>query len=188
VKFIGPNTASITTPHAVTKAALQELAARWPSTIPFADLVAAARARVDSEGLAQPPAPGTDHEIVGSGMLSAYSADIVELRVLPCAFPTIPSQRPRATALARLQARGTEQVVSQQHLGSDLNRLARELLVRLDGSRTQSDVAGEVASLVAAGKLELVPPPGVTGDPRALVDRAVDETLRMLAKEGFLEA
>jgi hypothetical protein len=78
--------------------------------------------------------------------------------------------------------------VSQQHLGSDLNRLARELLVRLDGTRTRADLVDELASLVAAGKVEVVPPPGVTADPRTMVDRAVDETLRALAKEGFLEA
>lgn len=86
----------------------------------------------------------------GEGPPLAAGSDL-PLAAFPCAAALSP--RPRASALARLQAAEGERVASLAHRNVALDPLAAEVLVLLDGSRTLPEVAeacGRPTALVGA--------------------------------------
>lgn len=85
-----------------------------------------------------------------AGLPHAPGRDL-PLSAFPCAAALSP--RPRASALARLQAAEGERVTSLAHRNVALDPLAAEVLLLLDGSRTLPEVAeacGRPAALVGA--------------------------------------
>jgi methyltransferase-like protein/2-polyprenyl-3-methyl-5-hydroxy-6-metoxy-1,4-benzoquinol methylase len=189
--FRGAHGVSVTTSNAMTKAALVELRSRWPRSMGFDALVRAARARLDATGHFRRDGEPADDAVVGSDVLRAYSGGLVALHVLPVDFPTVPSARPRASAIARFQAAQDGPVVNALHESAPLDRLSRNLLTLLDGTRAVDDLLPELARRVAEGRLDVrrnnVP---IRDGPELapILRKAVDDTLPRLALGGYLEA
>jgi len=134
---------------ALRSAALRTLRAAWPATVPAASIVA--------------PEGAADGAALAEGLLRLQREGLVELRTTPLSCGAPPSPRPRATALARLQAREGPRVTSLRHRNVALDPLATGVLVLLDGTRTTAEVA-EACGL---------PPPLVA----AVVDRLRSDSL-----------
>src|SRR5262249_48393803 len=117
-EFLGPGELRLSSTVPLVKAALVCLGEAWPRAIAFDRLLALAWERL---GTAVPPDPevaGQEARAVGKALLTSYATageGLVELSLRPPEFTTEVSERPRASPLARLQARTTSQVTNLRH-------------------------------------------------------------------------
>jgi ubiquinone/menaquinone biosynthesis C-methylase UbiE len=141
-------------PDDVLTKALTRLTAVFPLALPVKELVD------DDKRLA--------------ALMRMYTTDLVRLHVEPQPFQTTISERPQASALARLQiARGEERLITLAHTVLPVdNPAARTFVSLLDGSRTQGEIVEEMARL--------------TGAPIGEISERVAEKLAELAKMPML--
>jgi hypothetical protein len=115
---------------------------RAPAALPVSEV----RALLAGGGAAEPPRP------LETLLRDAYVGNVVNLHLHPPAVASAPSERPRASALARWQAAHHQDLTNLLHTRirvPDPN--ARQLLQLLDGTRTRRElVAATEASLPAA--------------------------------------
>jgi SAM-dependent methyltransferase len=124
VEFRGPHGASLTTDHEAVKRALVRLGDAWPAELPVAEL--------------------GDGAVVDT-LRRAYAANLVHLHVWAPDLATTPSERPVASALARLQAAESTRVTTLRHTSIEVpDELGRRLLCLLDGTRDRAVLAAEL--------------------------------------------
>ena len=150
VTFKTEKEGDVTTPHPLSKAAFLELGLLWPRWIPVPELVEAARARVSAAG--GRPVTTEDEARLFRFLLNAYGANVTRLHRAACPFVTEISERPRASALARLQARSATMVTNLKHQSVQVDPLVRTFLELLDGTHGRPAIEREMAAaLQAAG-------------------------------------
>lgn len=206
-KFRGSSGVSVSISEPLVKAAMVHLKGVWPQTVPFDELLAAARARLASEGNQAPendpaasrgrPPPDAgrnqgadaprsptndDTQALGRYLLTAYASTgtgLVELHLCPPRFAAAVSERPAASPLARLQAETGNVVTNLRHEPVQLGEFERQLLRHLDGSRDHAALADAMAALVARGDL-VVEEQGRPVDSTAKVARAATQGVEQL--------
>jgi SAM-dependent methyltransferase len=144
-EFRGPLGATLTTDHEAVKAALVRLGEAWPAPVPVADL--------------------GDDPTVAEMLRRAYAANLVHLHVWAPALATTPSERPAASALARLQVAAGTRVTTLRHTSVEVaDELGRRLIGLLDGTRDRPALLRELGrpadelerSLAGLGRLALL--------------------------------
>jgi len=144
LRFVSEKDREVTTTHPLSKAAFLELGTIWPRWIAVSDLLAAARARVSAAGGRL--AAAEDETRLLRFLLSSYGADVTQLWSTACPFVTEISERPQASALARLQARTLTKVTNLKHESVQLeDPLVRKFLQLLDGTRDRTAIECEMA-------------------------------------------
>ena len=129
-RYRGRGGATFSTNEPLLKVALEVLRHEWPRALPMGELLDAAAKRCDIA-----PSSG-QRERLHAFALGCYAAGCVELHVHQPPFARWPGPRPRASALARLQARDGHAVTG--FVGNVVtldDPLARRLLALLDGTR-----------------------------------------------------
>ena len=169
------------TPHPLSKAAFLLLGEEWPRWIPVEELLARARARVVEAG--GPSSGDEDERRLLEFLLRGYGAHVLQLRSRPCPFVTSPSERPRASALARYQGPNGKGVTNLKHETVRLDDdLVRRLLSLLDGTRDRAAIEEEMARFLRER-------PGPEADGLlANLPAAVGRNLERVAKLALLEA
>lgn len=195
-KFVSADEAQFATNHPLTKAALLHLASAWPRVLTFAELAAAALARLP-QGAANPD-PAEDEALLCANLIQAhvYSRSLVELHAYQPALTLEPAGRPRTSPWARLLARAAGQdvvrVTNLRHERVELDPLARLVVERLDGAHDLAAIVDELLSgPLRAGKLKLPAEDAQMGldEPgrlRAYLTKEVDDCLRWLGRAGLL--
>lgn len=181
VEFTTPGGESLTTRDQVLTDALRRLREACPTPVPFDDLVVAV-----SAGLAMPMDQVASR--LGLSVLRVYlSSRILELHVAPPPFVVELSERPVASALARLQAAAGTQVTNLRHESVQLGDIERHVVLQLDGTRSARDVVEAMHEHAMALGLRregvLVDDPA---EARALLDTTVPQVLRRLATGALL--
>jgi SAM-dependent methyltransferase len=121
-EFRGPHGATLKTDHEGVKAALVRLGEAWPAALPVGD----------------DPA-------VAETLRRAYAANLVHLHVWAPPLVTAAGERPRASALARLQAAAGTRVTTLLHTSVEVgDELGRRLIRLLDGTRDRAALAAEL--------------------------------------------
>jgi len=145
----------ITTVNAITKAALVLLAERYPSGVPFDELVTDSRAKLVENGGGQSDAATLEHDaqVLGNDLLQAYAVGVVELHLRMPHMSRTPSARPVASPLARLQAERGDKVTNLRHEPVAMDEIGRRILPLLDGSRDWEGLAATLAQLAKDGVL-----------------------------------
>jgi SAM-dependent methyltransferase len=124
VTWRAPGGALATASHAVSKAALELLAQRWPLGWPLEELLAeACRVAGRPDDVALPM----------QDLFQCFLSGVVELRSWqpPCVSKV--SERPRASACAVLEAASSDVVTSLRHAAVRIDATQRALLPRMDG-------------------------------------------------------
>jgi SAM-dependent methyltransferase len=143
--FRGPLGATLTTDHEPVRAALTRLGEAWPAALPVAEL--------------------GDDPAVAETLRRAYAANLVRLHVWAPELTTTPSERPVASALARLQAAEGTRVTTLLHTSVEVgDELGRRLIGLLDGTRDRAALLAELGrpadelerSLEGLGRLGLL--------------------------------
>lgn len=189
-EFRTPSGMTIATTTPITKAALVLLALRWPRTIPFADLVAAARSRLGAPPTAQPDPAQTaqDAQTLGNELVQIAGAGLLDLRVSPVRVSLTVGDRPHAWDVARAAARDNQKIPNLRHDTVTVDDFNQRLLLRLDGTRTQAALAEEMAGLVLSNELAIQQEGTEVRDPatvRAVMGKAVTQNLANLARAGL---
>jgi len=155
-QFRNPKGVTLSTNRPLVKAALVRLGELWPRSAAFDDLLAAATSAVGAEAAAVEGPPAIHSAALAEALLASHAAGLVEFRTRDPALVTDVSPRPVASPLARLQARDGSVVTNLLGTGIKFEgSLARELLVRLDGSRDRASLTREIAGLVTGGAVTL---------------------------------
>jgi SAM-dependent methyltransferase len=125
VEFQTPRGATLTTDNDAVKTALVRLGEAWPAAVPVAEL--------------------GDDDAVAEMLLRAYAANFVQLHVWAPDLATAPSERPVASAPARLQAARGTRVTTLLHGEVDVpDDLGRRLITLLDGTRDRAALLREL--------------------------------------------
>ncbi len=156
VQFRIASGGALTTDHPVTKAAMLHLRRAWPLAVPFGELFQRAYASVVAArgGRAEPAAGDADPAgaerrdafYLAANLLRAhsYSSQLVSLHThMPRLSPTV-SERPTASALARLLAADSPLVTNLWHDRVQLTDGQQRLLQRLDGGHSRVDLLDDL--------------------------------------------
>ena len=181
IQFLGADGVSVTTTHPLSKAAFLVLSEAWPGWHSWEELLSRARDRLARAGAR---APGADDEerLLGF-LLRTYAASVSELHATPYLFPTAPSERPRASAYARLEVAEGSVVTNLKHQSIVLeDDLVRQLLLLLDGSRDRAALCAEMGDFLR--RSERPDAPALLAD----LPGRIDENLRRVVRLALLEA
>jgi methyltransferase-like protein/2-polyprenyl-3-methyl-5-hydroxy-6-metoxy-1,4-benzoquinol methylase len=176
--------ARLTTNRPLVKAALVELTRLAPRFLGYREL----RDRVLSRGV--PDSPDQAERDLPGLLLSVGRSGFLTFSKTPPPFAVEVPERPRASALARLQAAGDEPVSSLTHQTIRAGSLDRFLLRQLDGTRDQADLQRILVEALASGNYSVtVGESAPLTDPEALRSFAADsvpDSLRNLAASCLL--
>jgi SAM-dependent methyltransferase len=148
--FVDIDGATTRVAHPLAKAALVVLGEQWPRAVPFPELVAAARERLDPAADAEAVEPAICAAVLGV----VWRTGIAELQAWPYPFVSVPGERPAASAHARHEARLRRSVTNLRHERIELaGDAARRVLPLLNGTRTAAEVRKELG--IAEGEVTL---------------------------------
>lgn len=169
--FTAPTGARFAVRHPLAKAAVMLLAGRFPASMACADLAEAASAAVREYGDA---ALATEREALQTELFSLAAYRALGLALAPDLRPADVPDRPRASALARLQAQGEQAAAGVRHTALTLDAHSARLLGLADGSR-------DLEQLAAAMQADL---PEVAADE---VRARCEQLLWTFARNGLLQ-
>ena len=184
-----PGGAALSVEHPLTKALLGRLVAAYPNARPFPELLAEAKVLVaGSEAQAFAEETG----ICLSEVFSLYCSGGLGLSRSAAAWPDAVSEHPRASALARAQARAGEgHAATVRHRVLAIDPLSAYLLTLLDGTRDRTSLIADLRHQIET-EPALAPALGsLSQDPEGLdasVARNLDRMLRLFARNGLLES
>lgn len=180
--FQSPNGLTITTPNPLVKAALHYLENIWPRSVQLEDLVGIAQAAATSSEITvkNQETLRAEKEIVCADLLKLYTTNLASLGTTPPHFVTEVSDKPKATALARYQAKRQLRVTNQLHVPITCDLLANQIIVLCDGNRTQREILDALVETALAGELV------IHVDGKQVADAAVaQEILAPMVREAF---
>ena len=150
--FQGDKTATMSTNHPLTKAALSQLGKIWPRSLRFDDLLKAARLELGPNAARRNGDIVHDAGMLGEFLLKAYAGNMVELHACPPQFVLEASERPVASRLARLQLESGTAVTTLRHTTVRVTGdLGINLLMLLDGSRDRNALFRKVGKACGIG-------------------------------------
>ncbi len=191
-RFVDSESIALSTNHPVSKAAMLHLGQIWPQAISFEELLIAARARVGLTLSREEDAAGWERDayVLAANLLQGYgySAELVELHVHVPPLQVEISERPVASAVARLQAQDSNMVTNLWHERVRLDDATHYLIRRLDGTCDRAALLDELTDLVARGALVIQQSPGedTEEDVRDILARTLEQNIRRLARSALL--
>jgi methyltransferase-like protein/SAM-dependent methyltransferase len=192
-EFRGPKGISAETGHPISKAALLCLAEVWPRSLAFAELEAAARARIAGDAVVVQTADdyARDTRLLAENLLRCFAGGLVELHAHAAHLVTEPGERPRVSAYSRLQAKNGSWMTNARHEPVDLDALTCQLLRHLDGSRDRAALVEVLVRAVTEQDVPLERYGRPVKDPdllRSILGRELDDNLRRLGRCALLVA
>jgi hypothetical protein len=191
--FIGPKNSSVQTDNPLIKRAMSALGEAWPEAIHFQDLLARARRSRAGGSSAATAGDAEDARTLGELLLRAYAGGIVEFSLAPPRLVSLPTEKPAASPLARLQSREGTEVVNLRHFNIRVeDPLSRRLLQLLDGSQDRNALVDNLAAAVESGAAVVETDHGaITGNPgdvRRFLAVELERKLAELAEMALLVA
>jgi len=181
---------TLTTSEPLVKAAMLVLREEWPRLVPFRELLAAARARLQPGARLVDAAVATEEaRSLARVLLQCFSTDHIDFSASPLPFSLDIEPTPSATRLARHQARSGGPVTNLVHEMVRLNDVERKVLSWLDGAHDRDRLVGRLSEEVTAGRL-VVQDGGRQVEERArivgILEELLDDTLKSIARKGLL--
>lgn len=172
----------------LAKAAMAHLCERYPEYVPFRELRAHAETVVREQCPERAETTPSDLKALASTLLVAFAQNMVDLCVHPPRCTNRLSARPTVLPLARAQAGRGPHVTNTRHEQIHLDRISREVLLRLDGRHDRPMLADAVRSAILQDAdsgdqhADAALPPEAAGEAPALVER----TLTAIRNRGLL--
>ena len=191
--FRRPNGSTLGTDHPIPRAGLLYLSDIWPMPLHFNELLTIAQEynlqvshmtgkKSDQNNSKE------DSFALCDILMSAFSANMVELHVHAPHFAREPGDHPVASPYARLQAQKTSLVTNLCHRNIDLEKsYGRFILPLLDGSRDRSAMREEMVEIIRSNKLSLNAKPYSEKTTEEL-NAEIDQELLNCARHALLVA
>jgi hypothetical protein len=142
------------TDHPMAKAAILCLGDEWPQILSFREVLRRAYNLIEADSSLDPTTLDQHGAVLSDILLAAYAGGLIDLHMQPSCFLTVPSTRPAASPVVRLQLQTNTIVTTLRHTNLSVDdELARHLLLRLDGTRTRGTLLVELNSLLAVHEL-----------------------------------
>ena len=186
MEFEGAGDLSVGTAHPLTKAALIHLINVYPKAVPYKNLVDSAW-----EMLAQADAFNVDNEqrskdnnILKHNFIRFYSQslDLMRFHTFSPGFVTGISDKPQASAVARLQAQNRQPITNLYHQNVTMDQFPRDLMGYLDGRRRHQELLDILVESAGQGLLE-VAVEGMPVEEPALLQQHLAPVLESQLKE-----
>ena len=191
--FRGTNGSLLTTEHPLSKAALVYLNQVWPQVIDFDSLQSSVRSAL-AQGttvMQHEEAFAEDTRQLAETLLAAFSAGIAQFHSCPPKFVTEISERPSASALARIMAQQNGQISTISHGTVSYDEMTRFLLRQLDGTRTRDELVEVLYQFTQENQVVMQRagrPVTAPTSVRALLAAEMEPILTGFARSGLLQA
>jgi len=153
--FTLPNGSTLSTTSPLSKAAFGILGSIFPQSIHFDELLTQARSRLSSLSVRDAQTERREREVLATDMLTAYTANAVNLHAFKPPVVTVVAEKPKANEFTRLQAETPtfDRVTNQFHESIFLDSFNRNLIALLDGTRHLDEITQEMVKRARAGQL-----------------------------------
>jgi methyltransferase-like protein len=178
--FLFQDQTKVSSNNPTLKAALVELYERWPGAVPFSDLLAAVQGRLQLTG----EQATSVRPVLAAMLVRSYIANAVAIHCEPFRFVMDVSERPKASALARLMSVKHVSVATFRHRLTSLAPAERALLRLLDGQRTIDQLCLAAAESVSPHLQSEQQP---LASPESLRE-FIQQSLRNFARGALLES
>jgi methyltransferase-like protein len=185
--FADPNGA-LETSDPRLKAALVVLSECWPKAIPFDELTMRMNARLYDDPV-DAARFRDDSRSVAPSFCECYARGVMRLFLHPPVYVATPSDHPKASPVARLQAEHSPVVTNLLHQMITLNDIGRHVLRLADGTRTEEDLLKALTGLVDKGELLLQAdskPVRNASEARPLLSQSLTRCLKKLCEDALL--
>jgi methyltransferase-like protein/SAM-dependent methyltransferase len=180
----------LTTTDPVVKAAVVHLRNVWPQSVPFVELASIARSAVNIRTAAvNVDVMSPDTEALAETLLRCFATSQIDLHVASPSFVTTISERPRASPLAKLQAKTSAIVTNRLHESLSLDDLLRQILSGLNGTRDKTELTKYLYNEVENGNLVIYENGrrlSSTEDVCKFLDQTLDGVLENLSRMALL--
>jgi methyltransferase-like protein/trans-aconitate methyltransferase len=185
--FIGDDGARLVIDSPVGKAAMSILCERYPSRLPFPELLAEACSRLEPRIAVEGNAEAQLVAVLLQGF--CYSFSLVEMGTLTDRFTMAPGTRPKTSAFARLLAEaGVSSVTNLRHQRLSLDAFRLHLVSLFDGTRTEKEILDRLLEDVEAGALQANDRAMPAGDARARLGTALGQAIESLTEVAMFLA
>lgn len=189
--FLGPGKKNLSTAHPLTKAALSYLESRYPESVPFANLVDEAKAKLTTLDDSQHLCTGKDTETLAMNFLRLYGEDVdlVNIHSFQARFVTEIPVKPLASAIARLQIEQDVPVTNLYHQRLNVDKGIRRLIPHLDGLHDRQALIQVLVALSDEGIIEVSQEGQPVSDPDFIKEtllEVLDVLLEQIAMVGLL--
>jgi len=189
LRFRRPNS-TMSTSEPLVKAAMLHLGNVWPQAVPFTELLALARSRLDPQPIVIDTSRATvDTRRLAEPILRCYATTHIDLTRTLNSFTTRIGQRPAASGFARLQSVTERRVTNLKHELVSLDDLERHVVPLLDGQKDRAQLIEGLVKQVESGKLVVHDsgrPVSNSQRLREIMGEALDGCLRNLAQKALL--
>ena len=187
-QFADGRTVQLTEP--MVKVVLVALSRSWPQALPVERLFETMRNDLQCGPNFAMPGSAERQQIL-STLVACFGAGVIDMHAQPATYVPYATDKPRATALARYQAREGKWVTNLIHnLIINLTKTDRLILAHLNGARDRTALIGVLKAAIAKGVL---PNPDVDqiaaieAGLQSDLEQVVEQSLTRLAAESFLE-
>jgi SAM-dependent methyltransferase len=171
-------------------AALDFLSAQYPCSVPFEQLLPAARAVAGHRAKAANASNGRAE--LGEALLTAYRAGFLFLNTYPSEVVNRVTERPVTSTLARFQLANDHFATNQLHLSREFpDPFARQLVSLLDGTRDEATLRRDLTRFVKSTGDPIYENGALLTNPEDVpnaIERRLPEALASLARLGMLVA
>ena len=173
-EFRGPRGETVTSSHALIKAALLCLSEHWPRSLSLEELHELTKAKLKAKP--DPVQQLQDAELLAKAILRCYRTDLIQFHLHELPEIHQISERPMAAPLSRWQAIRREPVSNLAHELVDPSDFDRFVLSLLDGTRDRADIILAMIEHVQRGDITLQQKGVPVHDPE-LIATVVEHTL-----------
>ncbi|MBV9390558.1 MAG: class I SAM-dependent methyltransferase [Verrucomicrobia bacterium] len=181
--FRRPKGSEIETPNPIVGFALEVVCSRWPESVSFSQMLDGVRR---SNGSSDADVDSN----IAVALSTLYRAGFLGLQWYPYQVTHAVSERPLTSRLARTQLSHGESATTQLHVNFRFpDPLSRQLVLLMDGSRTQSQIVSELADFIRAGHAAILEEGKTVSDPIKLgeqLPKLVSNALVSLVREGMM--
>ncbi len=183
--FRRPKGSEIETSNPIVGSALEIVCSRWPESVSFSQMLDGVRRSA--------PNWSSDTDLVSTiavALSTLYRAEFLGLQLYPYQVTHTVSGRPLISKLARTQLCREESATTQLHVNFRFpDPLSRQLVLLMDGSRTQSQIVSELTNFIRAGQATILEEGKPVNDPTKLgeqLPKMVSNALVSLVREGMV--
>jgi methyltransferase-like protein len=174
------------TTNAITRAAVVAISESWASAVRFDDLMQRALATLRAHGVASAASEAESEATLANDLLRCFSAGLIQLWTRSSPYVAAAGSMPRASPLARWQAKRDLTVTNLRHEPVKLNADVARLIQLLDGTHKVDDI-------VRIGTQWAIANAAVTGiaipsNAERFVRGVVEKTLAQLGRAALLQA
>ncbi len=186
--FKAANGLTATVAKPLLKATLTGLFNAYPGDVAFESLPALAYQQVKQPLVRDADSYARDLAEIGGLLLELYSRDLLQLRAHPQRFTAEVSEQPKASPLARHQAKENGWVTNMRHEITQVSDLDRRVLRLLDGENTHDDIRLALQGFIDSGEMVMQRDgQPLTGEAAGeLLAELIPATLKTLARSAIL--